>query len=76
MPVPLWSVLHRAVDFVADSGDAPRQAGGREVRAVVARFAVRYFRETGATGGVQQSAAERSDVRCEWRGGDGVSHAA
>lgn len=38
MSGPLWRVLHRAVDLVADSGDAAGEAGGREVRAVVAGF--------------------------------------
>ena len=50
-------VLHRAVDFVADPGYAPGETGGNTVCAVVAGFAVRDFRETGAAGGVREPAA-------------------
>jgi hypothetical protein len=66
----LRGVLHRAVDFVADSGHAPGKTGGRSVRAVVAGFAVRDFRETGAAGGVRELATERGDVRGESRRSD------
>ena len=76
MSGPLWRVLHRAVDLFVDTGDAAGEAGGREVRAVVAGFQVCDFRKTGATGGVQESAAERIDVRRECGGCAGVPHAA
>lgn len=76
MSGPLRGVLHRAVDLVVHTGDAAGEAGGREVRAVVAGFQVCDFRKTGATGGVQESAAERIDVRRECGGCAGVSHAA
>ena len=58
VPGRLRGVLHRALDFIADSRNAAGKEGGGTVRAVVAGFAVRDFRETGAAGGVQQSAPE------------------
>lgn len=63
-------VLYRAVDFVADSGHAAGQAGGGAVCAIVAGFAVRDFRATGAAGGVREPETERGDVRGESRRGD------
>lgn len=54
----LWGVLYRALDHVADSGDARWQAGGRALRAVNGRHAVCDFRETGAAGILRQPASE------------------
>jgi len=69
-------VLHRAVDFVADSGDAAGEAGGGAVRAVVAGFPVRDFWAAGAAGGVREPAADGGDVRGDPGRCDGVSRAA
>lgn len=56
-------VLHRALDFVADSGDAAWQAGRDSVRATAGGFPLRTFWQTGASRGVCEPAAFGGDVR-------------
>jgi hypothetical protein len=59
----MWSLLHRSLDFFADSGDAARQAGRREVRATAGRFSLRDFRTARAAGGVRESAPHGGYLR-------------
>jgi len=59
----LRGVLHRAVDFVADPGDAEWETGGRAVRAVAGGFPVRDLWAARAAGGVREPAADGGDVR-------------
>lgn len=58
LPVPLWRVLRRALDHVADSGHASRQTRRRAMRAALARHALCAFRETRAPGGLRQLASD------------------
>lgn len=65
-------VLHRAIDHLADSWHAPRQAGGDSLRAAAARLPLRPVRETRAPGLLREPAADGGDVRGEPRCGAGL----
>jgi len=62
LPDTLWGVLHRAIDLVADSGHAARQAGRGALRATAAGLSLRLVRQARASGGVYQPAADRNHV--------------
>ncbi len=62
MSQPVWSLLHRAVDHFADSGDAARQAGGNTLRAIIAGLSLCLVREARASGLLREPAAEREYV--------------
>jgi hypothetical protein len=62
VPPRLRRVLHRAIDFLADSRDAERQARRRALRAARRRSAVPDFRPTGAARVLLGIAAVRRDV--------------
>lgn len=71
LPSSLRRVLHRALDLLADSGDAAWQAGWDPVCPASAGLGVRVVWEAGATRSVRQSAAHARDVRQLSGGGDG-----
>ncbi|CAG9250734.1 hypothetical protein BDI4_290069 [Burkholderia diffusa] len=64
VPRAVRRVLHRTVDFLADSGDARRQAGRRALRAARRRPALPDIRPAGASRVLFGAAAVRRDVRC------------
>ena len=61
----MWRVLHRAVDLIAHSRDAARQAGGNSVCSTVAGLPLRALRQAGAAGGLLQPSSAREHVRSE-----------
>jgi len=58
-------VLYRALDHLADTRHAARQAGGDPLRAIAAGHAVRDLREIRASGVLRQPAANAGNVRSE-----------
>ena len=72
LPVTLRGVLHCSVHHVAHPGHAEGQAGGRGVRAIAARSAVRDLRPAGTARVLRQPAADGKHVSFDPRGGAGV----
>ena len=73
MPFRLRSMLHRALDIIADSGDAGGQGRRSAVRESGSGIPLPTFRLSGASGGVRFAAAVAGDVRFLPGGGAGES---
>lgn len=63
MPRGMRGVLHRAFDFIADSGDAARQAGGGSVPPLDGGLSLRAVWQAGAPSGLPGAAGLARDVR-------------
>jgi hypothetical protein len=72
--LPHWlrGLLHCPLHFIANSGDAPGQAGGGSLRAADGGQSLPVVRPARTAGGVHRAAAASGDVRGSQRGGHGV----
>lgn len=76
MSCRLWCMLHRPFHLLSDSGDAPREAGRRALRATEPRQPLPDLRPAGAPCGLRQPSPFRRDVRHHERRGTCHPHGA
>ena len=65
LPRRMWSLLHRSLDIIADSGHAVGQTGGRALRATLSRLSLRDLWPARASRGVCELARWFRHVRHE-----------